>query len=135
MTEQNIEEPEYQPEHAAPSKDPIAVSNSVYDKMKSFVQLVGPAIVTFYLFAGHAYELPNVEVNAGVGTAALTMLGVVVTWLSANFRKSDARFDGEIHITEDEDCVKRAALVLKNYVDPSDVVNQSEVTFKVNPPK
>lgn len=126
---------DYTPEHAdaEPSKSPVMVSSNVYDKMKSFLQLVGPAIITFYLFMGRALEWPNVETYAGIGTAFLTMLGVVVMWLSANFRKSDARFDGEIHISEDEDGVKRADLVLNNYVNPADVVNQKEVTFKVNP--
>ena len=129
------ENEDYTPEHAAPepTKQPVAVSNNVYDKMKSFVQVVGPAVVTFYIFMGQALEWDKVEVYAGIGTAFLTMLGVVVTWLSANFRKSDARFDGEIHVTEDEDGVKQADLVLKNYVNPADVVQQKEVTFKVNP--
>ncbi len=129
------ENEDYTPEHAAPepTKQPVTVSSNVYDKMKSFLQLVGPAIITFYLFMGQALEWENVETYAGIGTAFLTMLGVVVMWLSANFRKSDARFDGEIHVTEDEDGVKQAALVLKNYVNPADVVQQKEVTFKVNP--
>ena len=110
------------------------VSSSVYDRMKSFLQLVGPAIITFYLFAGQALGWPNVETYAGIGTAFLTMLGVVVTWLSSNFRNSDARYDGMLNVTEDEDGVKHADLILNNYINPADVVNQSEVTFKVNNP-
>lgn len=129
------ENEDYTPKHVAPelTKQPVTVSSNAYDKMKSFVQVVGPAVVTFYIFMGQALEWDKVEVYSGIGTAFLTMLGVVVTWLSANFRKSDARFDGEIHVTEDEDGVKQADLVLKNYVNPADVVQQKEVTFKVNP--
>lgn len=124
MDEQNVP--------AVPQKQPVTVSSNVYDKMKSFLQLVGPALITFYLFAGKAYEWPNVEVNAGVAGAALTMLGVVVTWLSVNFKKSDARFDGVIDVQTDEDGVKQASLILKNYENPADVVNQKEVLFKVS---
>lgn len=115
------------------NKQPVTISGNVYDKMKSFVQVVAPAFITFYLFAGHAYNWPNVEVNAGVAGAFLVLLGVLVTWLSANFKKSDARFDGTIHVTEDpETGLKNAALVLKNYQNPADVVAQDTVTFKVS---
>ena len=109
------------------------VSNNVYDKLKSFVQVVAPAMITFYLFAGHAYGWVNVELHAGVASAFLVLLGVIVTWLSASFNKSDAKYDGEINIDEDPDGVKVASLVLKNYEDPADVVQQKEVLFKINP--
>lgn len=115
----------------APMNDSLVIGNTVYDKMKSFVQLVGPAFITFYLFAGNALNWPNVETYAGIGTAALTFLGIVVTWLSASFQKSDARFDGVIHVSEDDDGLKKASLVLKNYENPADVVNQDVVTFRV----
>lgn len=115
------------------NKQPLTVSGNVYDKMKSFVQVVAPAIITFYLFAGHAYNWPNVEVNAGVAGAFLVMLGVMVTWLSSNFKKSDDRFDGSIHVVEDpETGLKKASLVLKNYENPADVIAQKTVTFKVS---
>ena len=90
------ENEDYTPEHAAPepTKQPVAVSNNVYDKMKSFLQLVGPAIITFYLFMGQALKWENVETYAGIGTAFLTMPGVVGMCLSGSFPKSDAPFDG-----------------------------------------
>lgn len=114
------------------TKQPVTIPSSVYDKMKSFVQIVGPALITFYLFAGNAYAWTNVEVNAGVATAFLAVIGVTVTWLSANFKKSDARFDGVIEVTEDPDTgLKNASLILKNYENPADVINQKEAIFKV----
>lgn len=119
------------PPNLGKDKQPLTINGSVYDKMKSFVQVVAPAVITFYVFMGHAYKWENVEVNAGVAAAFLTLMGVLTTWLSSNFKKSDARFDGVIHVQEDENGVKQANLILKNYVDPADVVNQSEVTFKV----
>jgi len=119
-------------ENNAEAKQPLTINSNVYDKMKSFVQVVGPAVITFYIFMGQALEWDKVEVYAGIGTAFLTMLGVFVTWMSANFKKSDARFDGHIEVSEDENGVKQAALVLKNYENPADVVNQDQVTFKVS---
>ena len=114
------------------TKKPVTIPSSVYDKMKSFVQIVGPALITFYLFAGNAYEWSNVEVNAGVATAFLVVVGVMVTWLSTNFKKSDDRFDGVVEVTEDPDTgLKYASLILKNYENPADVINQKEVTFRV----
>jgi Putative phage holin Dp-1 len=114
------------------TKQPVTIPSTIYDKLKSFVQVVGPALITFYLFAGHAYGWSNVEVNAGVATSFLVAVGVAVTWLSANFKKSDARFDGVIEVTEDPNTgLKNASLILKNYENPADVVNQKEATFKV----
>jgi hypothetical protein len=114
------------------TKQPLTIPATVYDKMKSFVQIVGPALITFYLFAGNAYGWSNVEVNAGVATAFLVVIGVTVTWLSANFKKSDERFDGVIDVVEDpETGLKTASLILKNYENPADVINQKEATFKV----
>lgn len=114
------------------TKQPVTIPSTIYDKMKSFVQIVAPALITFYLFAGNAYKWSNVEVNAGVATAFLVVMGVTVTWLSANFKKSDERFDGVIEVTEDPDTgLKNASLILKNYENPADVVNQKEATFKV----
>lgn len=114
------------------TKQPVTIPSSVYDKMKSFVQIVAPALITFYLFAGNAYKWENVEVNAGVATAFLVVIGVTVTWLSVNFKKSDERFDGVIEVVEDPDTgLKNASIILKNYENPADVVNQKQVTFKV----
>lgn len=114
------------------TKQPITIPSSIYDKLKSFVQIVGPALITFYLFAGNAYGWSNVEVNAGVATAFLVVIGVTVTWLSINFRKSDERFDGVIEVTENpETGLKNASLILKNYENPADVINQQQATFKV----
>lgn len=120
---------EYTSEHAAP-ESPV-VSSSVYDKMKSFLQLVGPALITFYLFAGHAYGWPNVEVNAGVAGAALLALGVVVTWLSNNFKKLPVVYDGVIRVVEQEDGVLQAGIELKNYENPAAIVEQQEALFKI----
>lgn len=114
------------------TKQPVTIPGNIYDKMKSFVQIVAPALITFYLFAGNAYAWPNVEVNAGVATSFLVVMGVMVTWLSANFNKSDERFDGVIEVTEDpETGLKNASLILKNYENPADVINQKQATFKV----
>lgn len=114
------------------TKQPVTIPSNIYDKMKSFMQVVAPAMITFYLFAGNAYKWPNVEVNAGVFTSFLVVIGVAITWLSANFKKSDERFDGVIEVAEDpETGLKNASLILKNYENPADVINQKQVTFKV----
>jgi hypothetical protein len=62
-----------------------------------------------------------------------TLLGVVLAYLTVKYNKSDAPYDGTVHVTEDpESGLIKANMVLKNYENPAAIVNQDSVTFKVS---
>ena len=128
-----------EPRHAA--KDPVTINGDIYDKLQSFVRVVGPALITFYLFVGHAYGWSNVELNAGVAGAFLVFMGVLVTWLSSNFKKvvaaqeaeKERSYDGAIFLTDDPATQTVATGFKFNESDPRALIGKNEIRLKVNP--
>lgn len=107
------------------------LSNWVYDQLKRFVTLILPAFGTFYVTIAPVWNLPNPEAVAATTLALATFLGVVLNISGRVYDKSDDKYDGVIEVTTDEDGVKHAGLILKNYENPADVVNQKQAVFKV----
>lgn len=122
------------PKHiAAMKKNPLVFHNKAYDVLKFIAQIFLPAFGTFYFALAQTWGLHNGVEVVGTVTAVDAFLGVLLGLSSSVYKKSESRFDGEINVTQTIDGIKQAALVLKNYADPADVVKQKEVTFKVNP--
>lgn len=113
-------------------KDPV-LSNKLYDFLKFLAQVLLPSAATAYAGIAALWGLGAVTQVVGTIVAVDTFLGVLLTFLTQQYNKSDAAYDGTIHVTEDNDSgLKQAVMVLKNYENPSDVVNQDAVTFKVS---
>lgn len=108
------------------------VSNRTYNIMKQAAQLILPALGAFYYALAGIWGFPKADEVVGTIVASNTLLGVILLFLSRAYNKSDAKYDGVINITENEDGVKRASLRLDKYENPADVVAQEEVLFKVN---
>ena len=107
------------------------LSNWVYDILKRFVTMILPAFGTLYVSLADIWTLPNPSGVAATTLAVATFLGVALNISGRAYDKSDAKYDGVIDVSQDDDGVKHAALILKNYEDPADVVAQKEVLFKV----
>lgn len=124
---------DYTPKHVAPEgeKKPL-LSDSMYDKLKPAAALVFPALTTFWLTIATIWKLAYREEIAGTLGAINVLLGVLLLVASMFYKKSDARFDGTINVTEHPDGFKTASLDLKNYENPADIVQQDQATFKVN---
>lgn len=118
----------------APPRAHILFSNRVYDILKWVALIVLPAVALFYISIAPLWGLPKQEEVAGTVVALDVLLGAVLGLSSRQYKNSDARFDGVIDVTETPEGLKKAALILKNYENPADIVNQKEVTFKVLPP-
>lgn len=113
-------------------KDP-ALSNKLYDFLKFLAQVLLPAAGTAYAGVAALWGWGAVTQVVGTIVAVDTFLGVVLAFLTQQYNKSDAPYDGTIHVTEDPDSgLKQAVMLLKNYQNPADVVNQDSVTFKVS---
>ena len=107
------------------------LSNWAYDILKRFVTLILPAFGTLYVSLADIWALPNPSGVSATTLAVATFLGVALNVSGRAYDKSDAKYDGVIDVSQDDDGVKYAALILKDYENPADVVAQKEVRFKV----
>lgn len=123
---------DYTPKHveAEEPKAPV-LTNSRYDMLKQVNQLGLPAFATFYLAIATIWGLPNPDKVVATCAALAVFLGVVLALASRNYVKSGAKYDGVITVTEHPDGFRTAALNLKNYENPADVIEQDEAVFKV----
>lgn len=108
------------------------LSNRTYDLFKLAAQLGFPALGALYLTISGVWGLGFEKEIAATIAAVNTFLGVVVFIAGKAYNNSDAKYDGVINVSEDEDGLKVASLELKNFENPADVVQQDEVLFKVN---
>lgn len=131
MSEMNEE---YEAKHRAleTSSSPL-LSNRAYDALKFVAQILLPGVGALYFALAQIWGLPAAEEVVGTITAVDVFLGLFLGSSSKAYNNSDAKYDGYIQVHEQSDGLKSASLILKNYEDPAEVVNQKEVTFKVNP--
>ena len=109
------------------------LSNEVYDVLKFLAQVLLPAAGTAYSAIAALWGWGAVTQVVGTIVAVDTLLGVVLAYLTTKYNKSDAPYDGTVHVvTDPESGLKQATMVLKDYDNPADVVNQDSVTFKVS---
>lgn len=118
----------------APPKANTLLSNKVYDRLKWIAIVLLPALALFYLALAPVWGFPKQEEVAASIVAFDLFLGTLLGLSSKQYQHSDARFDGVIDVKETPEGLKQASLILRNYENPADVVNQKEVTFKVLPP-
>jgi len=106
-------------------------SNRTYDLLKYLAQIFLPAFGVLYFGLAKIWGLPFGDQISGTVLVVDTFLGAILLLSAKSYNKSDAKFDGVLNVTENEDGLKQASLELKNYENPADVVQQKEVLFKV----
>lgn len=124
----------YQPEHAKTLDNPSKplLGDRAYEALRVFVQIILPGAGTLYGTLGATWGWPATEqVVSSIAAVALFVGGMIVV-SRKSYNKSDAKYDGIIDVQEDEDGVKQASLILKNYENPAEVVQQKEVLFRVD---
>lgn len=109
----------------------LVFSTGTYEALRVLVQILLPGVATLYTALSAVWNWGHTDQVLGTLAALTVFLGLILGVARRSYNKSDAQYDGVIHVTETDDGVKKAALVLKNYENPSDVVNQKSVTFKV----
>lgn len=105
------------------------LSNKVYDQLKFLVTLVLPAFGAFYFGLAGLWGLPAGDQVVGTCALLATFFGVVLKFSDIAYNKSDAPYDGEMHVTETE-TGKLVQLELND--DPELLEKQDRVTFRVN---
>lgn len=124
----------YQPEHASTLDNPSKplLGDRAYEALRVFVQIILPGAATLYGTLGATWGWPATEQVVSSIAAVALFMGLMVVVSRKSYNKSDARYDGIIDVQEDEDGVKQASLILKNYENPAEVVQQKEVLFRVD---
>lgn len=67
----------------------MKMSNKVYDVLKFIVQLILPALATFYVTISGYWNLPFAKEISGTITAIATLLGACLMISSANYKKGE----------------------------------------------
>lgn len=111
----------------------ILITGKTYDALKYLAQVVLPALGTLYFALAGIWSLPSAQEIVGTIVAVDTFLGVVLHLSSTAYAKSDARFDGEINVSETPE-KKEFSLDLKD-MHPEEIEKKDELTFKVNSSK
>lgn len=103
-------------------------SGATYEKVKWFVQIVLPALITLYFTIDQILDLPHTDEVMGITAAVTTFLGVLLRISTNNFKNDDSRFVGETYVAmTDDDEIKRVFNVTSDNIDPT----KKELTFKV----
>jgi hypothetical protein len=107
------------------------LSNRTYDLAKHFALVVLPALGTLYFALSQVWGFPYGEEVVGSIVALEVFLGVALGVSTKQYRNSDARYDGQLDVVEDEE---KKSFVLNYHEDPYEIENKDEVLFKVNKP-
>lgn len=105
------------------------LSDSTYNKIKTSVQLVLPAICTLYLAISGIWGLPYTQEIVGTLSAIATFLGMLLKISTKSYENSDSRYDGRVLIVDDENGPKVFSLELNS--DPLELENKKSVSFKI----
>lgn len=121
------------PQHLADQDHMLG--NRTYDILKWVAMVLLPAVGTLYFALAQVWGFDYGPQVVGSVVALDTFLGAILQISTKSYNKSDSKYDGVIEVKHNDDGTKAASLILKNYENPAEVVNQKQVLFKVNPTK
>ena len=104
----------------------FVLSGPLYEKVKWFVVIVAPALLTLYFTIATILNSSHTATVMGIGTAIITFLGVVLGISTSSYRTSPNRYVGETYLTPTDDGWKRVYNVTSDTIDP----NKKELVFK-----
>lgn len=109
-------------------KTPL-LSDSSYINLKHTASIVLPAAAALYIALAQFWHFPKVEEVAGSIAAVNTFLGALVALSTRSYNNSDAKYAGEIKVTDDG-MKQTANMVLNN--EAEDILSMKEATFKIS---
>lgn len=104
------------------------VPDNFYDIIKWCALIAFPAFGAAYFSLSGIWNLPGAEQVVGTIVVIDTLLGVLVGVSNSTYKKSDARFDGDITLSPGEQA--EVTNVMASY-DASALANKDEVLLKV----
>lgn len=118
-------------DHAVSDTTPL-VSNKFYDVLKPITTVVLPGLSTLYFTLAAIWGsdvFPAAEQVVGTIAAINVFLGAFVQISSRSYNRSDAKYAGDIVVTNQPDGKKTYQLQLNDL--PHDFDQRSELTFKI----
>jgi hypothetical protein len=104
--------------------------NKLYDRLKFLAQVLLPALGTLYFALAGIWGFPAAEKVVGTIVAVDTFLGVLLHISTTAYNASDARYDGNLVITEPAPGKRNFSLEL--YDDPEyHLEGKDQILFKV----
>lgn len=97
----------------------FVLSESAYAKAKWLVQIVMPALGTFYGTVSLALDIDKTGLVLTIWGALILLLGTIMGLSSRNYNASDDRFDGQMTVIRGSDRARELG-------------NKKQVVFKVN---
>lgn len=122
------DEYDFDPNGFSDTKAPF-LSDKVYTKLRVFVEILLPALSTLYFTLAQIWGFPNPEKVVGSIAAITTFLGLMLRSARRSYNKSDAKYDGNLNVVE-EDGKTVFSLDLK--ADPETLSEKKDITFKVS---
>lgn len=111
--------------------NPLQLSNGVYNKLKFLAQILLPGLGALYFALAGIWGFPHAEQVVGTITAVDVFLGLFLTVSSKVYDASDAKYDADLIIQNQDDGTARANLALRHVETPVDVAQQKEIRVKV----
>jgi len=108
----------------------MMITGKPYDVLKFIAQILLPGLGTLYFALAGIWGLPSAEEVVGTIVAVDAFLGLLLGLSSAQYNKSDEKFDGTIGVTETED---KLSYVLNLSDDPVKLKDKEQVVLKVGP--
>lgn len=109
----------------------ILLGAKTYDRIKFICTIVLPASITLYVTLGAIWSFPNVEQVVGTLGAIATFLGALIGLSSASYKRSDAKYDGKLLTSVDDDGKITHTLDIDTDLDK--IPDMNELNLKVVP--
>lgn len=106
----------------------FTLSDTLYNRLRFLSVIVLPALGSAYFALAGLWSLPKPDEVVGTIVILDTLMGIVVRTARRSYEKSEARFDGTITVTPDEDPARSN---LRVQLDPEAIAGKDEVTIKV----
>lgn len=106
------------------------ISNNTYNVLKQVVAIVLPALATLYFTMAQIWDWHNEEDVMATITAIATFLGVFLKISTNSWNNSEAKYDGELAITgnDEETGVEDIKLTINR--EPQELANKRTVRLR-----
>lgn len=120
-----------QPNEDLPQPAGLLFNNKAYDLVKFLALVLLPALGTLYFGVAAIWGLPHADDVVGTILVVDTFLGALIGITASQYKNSDARFDGNIDLSEGDEPGTTAMNVR---LSPDAIYGKDEVVVKINKP-